>query len=228
MREIVFDTETTGFDPYCKTDNKKKDRIVEIGAIEIINFKATGNVFHKYINPEREIPEQVVKIHGIDDEKVKNCPKFIDIAQQFLDFIGTDSKLVAHNAKFDMKFINAELSWANKKEIPNERVIDTLTIARDKFPKMRNSLDALCTRYKIDNSSRTFHGALLDSELLLEVYIELMGDRQKDFNVFENLNDQNAPTSFTANGREKRNFPASKEEIQKHQQFLKKIKNPIW
>ena len=182
MREIIFDTETTGFNPYSNQGDKN-DRIVEIGAIEVIDLKPTGKVFHHYINPERSIPDEVVKIHGIDDEKVKDCPTFDKIAQKWLDFVGDDAKLVAHNAKFDMKFINAELIWAGKSGIQNERVVDTLPMARQTFPGQQATLDALCKNFSIDNSARTYHGALLDSELLLDVYIELRGGKQRGFEL---------------------------------------------
>ena len=186
MREIVLDTETTGFEPY------EGDRIVEIGAIELVNHMPTGRTYHQYINPKRSMPLGAYEIHGIgpdlreppEDPKpgqvtLRDKPVFADIAQAFVDFVG-DAKLVIHNAAFDMKFLNAELGWVNRKLLPMDQALDTLTIARKKFPGSPASLDALCRRFNIDNSNRTLHGALLDSEILAEVYLELIGGRQPD------------------------------------------------
>ena len=171
MREIVLDTETTGFDP------KTGDRMVEIGAVELHNHMPTGKTYHQYINPERDMPQGAFEVHGLSEDFLRDYPKFAEIAGAFLDFIG-DAKLVIHNAKFDVPFLNAELSWCNQPQIPMERAIDTLDIARKKFPGSPASLDALCRRFGIDNSHRTLHGALLDSEILAEVYLELIGGRQ--------------------------------------------------
>lgn len=175
MREIVLDTETTGFDPATG------DRIVEIGAVELMNHLPTGRTFHVYINPERAMPKEAFEVHGLGDDFLRDKPKFAEIVQDFIDFIGDDAKLVIHNAQFDMKFLNAELKTAGRATMPYARAIDTLEIARNKFPGAQNSLDALCRRFRIDNSNRTLHGALLDSELLAEVYLELIGGRQPDF-----------------------------------------------
>lgn len=172
MREIVLDTETTGFDP------ETGDRIVEIGAIELMNHLPTGRTYHQYINPERPMPKEAFDVHGLGDDFLRDKPKFAQIAQDFVDFIGDDAKLVIHNAQFDMKFLNAELKWTGRTVMPYSRAIDTLEIARSKFPGAQNSLDALCRRFRIDNSNRTLHGALLDSELLAEVYLALKGGRQ--------------------------------------------------
>ncbi|GHF35344.1 DNA polymerase III subunit epsilon [Seohaeicola zhoushanensis] len=174
MREIVLDTETTGFDP------ESGDRIVEIGAVELWNHVATGQTYHQYINPERDMPQEAFEVHGLSAEFLSDKPRFAEIAQAFLDFVG-DAKLVIHNASFDMKFINAELKWLNRPAIPFDRAVDTLLIARKRFPGAPASLDALCRRFGIDNSARTLHGALLDSEILAEVYLELTGGRQPDF-----------------------------------------------
>lgn len=189
MREIVLDTETTGFVP------ETGDRIVEIGAIELHNHMPTGRNFHEYINPERGMPDEAFGVHGIgpdlllvprpprDGEIVlKDKPLFRQVVQPFLDFVG-DAKLVIHNAAFDMKFLNAELGWLGLQHLPWERAIDTLTMARQKFPGSPASLDALCRRFAINNTSRTLHGALLDSEILAEVYLELIGGRQPDFGL---------------------------------------------
>ena len=176
MREIVLDTETTGFDP------ETGDRIVEIGAVELRNHTATGKTYHQYINPEREMPNDAFEVHGLGDDFLRDKPKFAEIGQAFLDFVG-DAKLVIHNAAFDMKFLNAELGWIGLPKLPWEQAIDTLDIARKKFPGSPASLDALCRRFGIDNTSRTLHGALLDSEILAEVYLELIGGRQPDFGL---------------------------------------------
>jgi DNA polymerase-3 subunit epsilon len=187
MREIVLDTETTGFEP------SEGDRIVEIGAIELMGHVPTGRTYHQYINPQRAMPAAAFGVHGIGpdlleppqnpkpgQETLRDKPLFKDIAQNFVDFIG-DAKLVIHNAAFDMKFLNAELGWLNRPLLPMDQALDTLAIARRKFPGSPASLDALCRRFGIDNSSRTLHGALLDSEILAEVYLELIGGRQPDF-----------------------------------------------
>lgn len=187
MREIVLDTETTGFEPF------EGDRIVEIGAIELIGHVPTGRTYHQYINPQRSMPAEAFGVHGIGpdlleppqdpkpgQETLRDKPLFKDIAQDFVDFIG-DARLVIHNAAFDMKFLNAELGWLNRPLLPMDQALDTLAIARRKFPGSPASLDALCRRFGIDNTSRTLHGALLDSEILAEVYLELIGGRQPDF-----------------------------------------------
>jgi DNA polymerase-3 subunit epsilon len=178
MREIVLDTETTGFDP------QSGDRIVEIGAVELMGHVATGRTFHQYINPERAMPDEAFQVHGLGDDFLRDKPKFAEVGQAFIDFI-QDAKLIIHNAAFDMKFLNAELGWMGLPKIPWEQAIDTLEIARKKFPGSPASLDALCRRFSIDNSSRTLHGALLDSEILAEVYLELIGGRQPDFGLSE-------------------------------------------
>ena len=187
MREIVLDTETTGFEP------GEGDRIVEIGAVELIGHVPTGRTYHQYINPQRSMPDEAFSVHGIGpdlleppqpakpgQETLRDKPVFADIAQAFVDFIG-DAKLVIHNAAFDMKFLNAELGWLGRPLLPMDQAVDTLAIARRRFPGSPASLDALCRRFGIDNSARTYHGALLDSEILAEVYLELIGGRQPDF-----------------------------------------------
>lgn len=177
MREIVLDTETTGFDP------EKGDRIVEIGAIELLNHMPTGRVYHQYINPERSMPREAFDVHGLGDEFLRDKPVFRKIGQEFLDFIGADSKLIIHNASFDMKFLNWELKTMGLPQIDYARAVDTVLMARAKFPGSPASLDALCRRFGIDNSMREKHGALLDSEILAEVYLELIGGRQPDFGL---------------------------------------------
>ena len=186
MREIVLDTETTGFDP------ESGDRIVEIGCVELQNHMPTGETYHVYINPERSMPAEAFGVHGIGPDLLeppqepqpgqvllRDKPVFAKVGQSFVDFVG-DAKLVIHNAAFDIKFLNAELKWMGLPQIPWERAVDTLAIARKKFPGSPASLDALCRRFGIDNSNRTLHGALLDSEILAEVYLELIGGRQPD------------------------------------------------
>ncbi len=175
MREIVLDTETTGFEP------AEGHRIVEIGAVELLNHVPTGNTYHQYINPERSMPTEAFDVHGLGDEFLRDKPRFAEVAQAFLEFVGPDSVLVIHNASFDMKFLNAELGWANLPVLPMARALDTVALARRKYPGSPASLDALCRRFGIDNSAREKHGALLDSELLAEVYLELIGGRQPDF-----------------------------------------------
>lgn len=171
LREVILDTETTGLDP------ANGDRVVEIGAVELLNHLPTGRTFHVYINPERDMPKEAEAVHGLSAVFLKDKPVFASIARDFLDFIG-DATLVIHNASFDVAFLNAELAFLRLPALMPERVIDTLHIARQKHPGSANSLDALCRRYGIDNSRRTKHGALLDSELLAEVYLELIGGRQ--------------------------------------------------
>ncbi|HCZ00811.1 MAG: DNA polymerase III subunit epsilon [Rhodobacterales bacterium RIFCSPHIGHO2_02_FULL_62_130] len=176
MREIVLDTETTGFEP------SEGHRIVEIGAVELFNHLPTGKTYHQYINPERMMPKEAFEVHGLGDDFLRNQPVFRAIGQAFLDFIG-DAQLVIHNAAFDMKFLNAELKAVGLPTLPYSRATDTLMIARQKFPGSPASLDALCRRFGVDNSAREKHGALLDSEILAEVYLELVGGRQPDFGL---------------------------------------------
>jgi DNA polymerase-3 subunit epsilon len=174
MREIVFDTETTGLDPF------QGDRMVEIGCIELVNRFPSGKSFHCYFNPERDMPESAFKIHGLAIEFLKDQPLFGHKVDEIIDFIG-DAQLVAHNAMFDLGFLNAELERAGRIVVSRERMIDTLLLARRKHPGASNRLDDLCQRYAVDNSRRIKHGALLDAELLAEVYVELIGARQAQF-----------------------------------------------
>lgn len=174
MREIVLDTETTGLDP------QEGHRIVEIGAVELINHMPSGKVFHRYIDPQRSMPAEALAIHGLGDDFLRGKPVFDAIVDDFLAFID-GAQLVIHNAAFDMRFINAELSRSGRPTLPQSRAVDTLAIARSRFPGSQVSLDALCRRFGVDNSGRDKHGALLDSELLAEVYLNLMGGRQPDF-----------------------------------------------
>ncbi len=176
MRELVMDTETTGLDP---TDGH---RIVEIGAVELVNHMPTGRTYHQYINPQRPMPPEAFAIHGLGDDFLSRQPVFEAIVDAFLEFV-RDDRLVIHNAAFDMRFLNAELQAAARPVLPNDRALDTLDIARRRFPGSPASLDALCRRFGIDNSARDKHGALLDSEILAEVYLELIGGRQPDFGL---------------------------------------------
>lgn len=220
MREIVLDTETTGFDP------KTGDRMVEIGAVELFNHMPTGRTYHQYINPQRDMPEGAFAVHGLSEEFLKDYPVFADIADAFLEFIG-DAKLVIHNASFDVPFLNAELGWCKRRQITMDQSIDTLLIARKKFPGAGNSLDALCRRFGIDNSHRTLHGALLDSEILAEVYLELIGGRQPDLV----LGGGGAQTSDTTKNEDWRPRPRpealpsriTEDERAAHQAFVEKL-----
>ena len=224
MREICFDTETTGFDP------ETGDRLVEIGAVELINHIPTGKIFHEYINPEREVPEEVVKVHGLTTEFLRDKPTFSKIAQSWVEFIGDDGILVAHNAEFDLKFINYELKKCGYKTYDWDRVVDTLAIARNEFRGARNSLDALCKRFNIDNSARTFHGALLDAQLLAEVYLQLMGGHEPSIKFVNNFsNEINNSLKINKVDIKYRKFTLSSEEEQEHISFLEKnIKDPVW
>ena len=225
MREIVLDTETTGLNP------KGGHRIVEIGCVELVNHMPTGETYHQYINPERDIPEEVIRVHGIDNERVKDEPVFSQISEAFLDFLA-DSTLVIHNAEFDMGFINAELARLGVAALPMTRTIDTVKIARKKFPGAQANLDALCRRFGIDNSSRVFHGALLDADLLANVYLELIGGRQPGLEL---ASDEGKAALALANQakidrpfREPRPHAASAEELATHEEFVKKLKDPVW
>ena len=226
MREIALDTETTGLDPFSG------HRIVEIGCVEMENHIRTGNVFHAYLNPERDMPIEAEKVHGLSAEFLSDKPKFPAVAASFLEFIG-DAQLVIHNASFDMKFINAELEWIGMASLPMARATDTVVMARKKFPGQPANLDALCRRFNIDLSARTKHGALLDAELLADVYLELMGGRQTAMRLAAEAAEANqaeeGDLAFVgyANMPE-RHFPPSSEERAAHEAMLEKINDPIW
>ena len=222
MREIVLDTETTGMDPV------RGDKLVEIGCVELMNHLPTGQHYHVYINPERDIPPEATAVHGITDDFVKDKPTFGEIVGEFLDFIG-DSRLVIHNAEFDMKFLNAELKTFGFPTLDNRRVTDTLKSAREKFPGSPANLDALCRRFGIDNSSRTYHGALLDSQLLAEVYLELLGGRQQGLGINETHTVVETAADFKPRQyREPRVFKPSTEELSLFEALLGKLKSPLW
>ena len=226
VREIVFDTETTGFNV------NEGDRLVEIGAVELVNHIRTGVTYHQYINPEREVPDDAFKIHGLNYEFLKGYPTFREVADEWLDFVG-DAVLVAHNASFDIGFLNGQLKELNKPVFMWDRVVDTLEIARSLFPGSRVNLDALCRRYGIDNSERTLHGALLDADLLAKVYLELLGgqepsmlkEEKKASNATVFADSSNQQRQF----REARAFPLNETELQLHLDFLNsKIKGALW
>jgi DNA polymerase-3 subunit epsilon len=178
VREIVLDTETTGLDPY------QGHRMVEVGCVELVNRFPSGRTFHRYLNPERDVPPEALAVHGLSGDFLKDKPLFAEIVDELVEFVG-DAPLVAHNAMFDLGFLNAELERAGKALVARERLVDTLLIARRKHPAGPNSLDALCARYAIDNSRRTKHGALLDAEILAEVYLELIDARQAQLLLVE-------------------------------------------
>lgn len=230
MREIVLDTETTGFDPVTG------DRLVEIGCLELENHIPTGRNFHRYLNPEREVPEAAFRIHGLSTAFLSDKPKFAALADDFLTFIA-DSPLVIHNAEFDMKFINYELEKAGKRALPMLRAIDTVKIARTKFPGSPASLDALCKRFNIDNSNRTLHGALLDAQLLADVYLELLGGRQTGLTLSGSGNDAgSADLNFAKRAGPRSDRPVrtprphapTAEEQEAHKAFIAKLKDPVW
>jgi DNA polymerase III subunit epsilon len=223
-REIVLDTETTGFDP------ESGDRIVEIGCVELINHLPTGRTFHQYINPQRDMPDDAFAVHGLSTEFLSDKPVFTEVGQAFLDFV-EDANLVIHNASFDMKFLNAELGWSNLPKLPFSRAVDTLEIARGRFPGAQNSLDALCRRFGVDNSGREKHGALLDSELLAEVYLELVGGRQPDLTltVTQTVSADQDSADWTPQPRPNPLPPRLTEaELQAHTEFVEKLKDPLW
>src|SRR4051794_27929002 len=178
MREIVLDTETTGLDPL------KGDRVVEIGCIELLNRIPSGQTFHRYVNPRRDVPDEAFAVHGLSADFLKTHPAFDEVVEDFLEFVG-DAPLIAHNAAFDFGFLNSELERVGRPLLGRERVVDTLLLARRRFPGGPNSLDHLCGRFGIDNSRRTKHGALLDAEILAEVYVELIGARQAQLILVE-------------------------------------------
>lgn len=224
MREIVLDTETTGLRP------NKGDRIVEIGCVELVNHVATKNDFQRYINPERSMPEEAFNVHGLSEEFLADKPVFADVVDDFIKFVD-GATLIIHNASFDMGFLNAEFEKASRTLLDPDRVIDSLELARRKRPFGPNNLDALCRHYGIDNSNRTKHGALLDSELLAEVYLELIGGRQPNLTLVEDIG--TTDKGFTARIPAPRPMPLpprlTKDEIIAHTAFIATLgKDPIW
>jgi len=225
MREIVLDTETTGLDPL------RGDRLVEIGCVEIFNRMPTGQSFHRHLNPERDVPAEALAVHGLSSEFLASKPLFIEVADEFLDFIG-DAPLVIHNASFDISFINAELDRIKRPAISRERLVDTLLLARRKHPGVSNRLDDLCSRYAIDNSRRTKHSALLDAELLAEVYIDLIGARQSQLILATESCDSGAG-AYGETPRRQREVPlaprVTEEDRSAHRDFVLSLgERPIW
>lgn len=225
MREIIFDTETTGLDP------RTGDRLVEIGCIEMVNRVTTGETFHCYFNPDRDMPAAAEAVHGLSSAFLADKPRFHEKAAEFLDFIG-DSMLVAHNAGFDFGFINMELEACGLDPVDRSRMIDTVALARVRHPGAKLSLDALCTRYGIDRSHRTLHGALLDAELLAQVYVELTGGRQIGLSLaVDNTDTLVQPVAAPARERTfrpARPHQASEAELAAHAAFLETVKSPLW
>jgi len=225
MREIVFDTETTGLDP------TSGDRIVEFGCIEMVNRVPTGRTFHAYFNPERTMPAGAEAVHGLSDAFLADKPRFHEHAERLLEFLA-DSPLVAHNASFDFGFLNAELAICGREGVSEARMVDTLTLAKRRHPGAKHSLDALCTRYGIDRSHRTKHGALLDAELLAQVYVELTGGRQIGLELAANEGAEIVEfVRISARQREfrpPRRHVASEAELARHAEFLKTVQTPLW
>ena len=228
MREIVFDTETTGLNP------TGGDRVVEVGCVELVNHFPTGKTFHRYINPERSMPAEAKAVHGLGDDFLADKPVFGAIADELWDFLG-DAVLIAHNAEFDLAFLNAEFGRLEKPAIPAEQILDSLMLARRKHPAGPNSLDALCARYSIDTSRRTLHGALLDSQLLAEVYIELIGGRQASLLPTDEAEERSTGASTrivtqpVVQRPEPRLFRVSEAELEAHAAQVSKLgDNAIW
>ena len=218
MREIVFDTETTGLSP------GSGHRVVEIGCLELLNHVPTGQVFQTYLDPERPMPAEAQAIHGLKDEFLSGQPRFAAKVDEFMAFIA-DAALIIHNAEFDLGFLNAELARLERPAIDNQ-TIDTVRLARRKFPGAQASLDALCRRFGIDNSARTKHGALLDAELLAEVYLELVGGRQPGLSLAAVAKAESAAGARAS--RQARTFAPSAAELAAHERFLEEIEDPIW
>lgn len=221
MREIVLDTETTGLNPM------QGDRIVEIGCIELINHVPTDQHFHRYINPERSMPAEAEAVHGLSETFLSDKPVFADIVDDLVDFL-KDSPLVIHNAAFDIGFLNAEYARVRVPAVPMERTVDTLLIARKKYPGAQASLDALCRRFGIDNSARTKHGALLDAELLADVYLELIGGRQPEMVLASEAQAGSSVERTNRKARPARPHTVSPQELARHAEMLALLKEPIW
>ncbi|MEC7661732.1 MAG: DNA polymerase III subunit epsilon [Pseudomonadota bacterium] len=220
MREVILDTETTGLDP------KTGHRLVEIGAVELINHTPTGVTYQTYINPERDVDAGAQEIHGLTNEFLKQHPTFADISVEFMNFL-SDSTLVIHNAPFDLAFINMELSRLGMAPVCSERVIDTLVLARKKFPGAQANLDALCRRFGIENRHRELHGALVDAALLADVYIELIGGKEPTLSLSTKKAKMVAENTTRVYHRP-RSFPVSEEELKLHRAFVNTLVDPIW
>ena len=220
-RAVLFDTETTGLEPLAG------DRVIEIAAIELVNDLPTERFFHTLLDPERDIPDDVIRVHGITGADVAGKPRFAEIADALLEFLG-DGKLIAHNAPFDFGFVNAELARIGRPSLAAERMIDSLALARTRFPGMPNSLDALCRRYGIDLSARTTHNALLDCKLLAQVYVELTGGRQRGLTLGAETRGRPMVAYAPAAARTPRPIRPSEAELAAHEAFLDRLKAPIW
>jgi DNA polymerase-3 subunit epsilon len=220
MREIVFDTETTGLDPLAG------DRVIELAAIELVNLMPTGRQFHSLLDPERDVPPEATRVHGFTRADLEGKPRFAQAAEGFLAFIG-DSPLVAHNAPFDFGFLDAELARTGRPALARARMVDTVVMARARFPGLPNSLDALCRRFGIDLSARTTHNALLDVRLLAEVYLELRGGRQPGL-VLGAASSGPALVREAAAPRIPRPIEPSAAQLEAHAAFLGKLKDPLW
>lgn len=224
MREIIFDTETTGLDP------QRGDRMVEIGCIEMVNRVATGRTFHAYFNPERNMPAEAEAVHGLSEAFLADKPRFAERAAELLEFI-EDSPLIAHNAGFDFGFLNAEMTICGLDIVSRDRMVDTVAIARTRHPGAKLSLDALCTRYGIDRSHRTKHGALLDAELLAQVYVELRGGRQIGLELAADRREEIVTVMTVRTDRvfrPARPHAASEAELAAHAEFIQTLKAPLW
>jgi DNA polymerase-3 subunit epsilon len=220
QREIVLDTETTGLDP------AQGHRVVELGAVELVNHLPTGRTFHAYLNPERDMPEEAFRVHGLSAEFLADHPVFAEVVDAFLEFLG-DARLVIHNAAFDVRFLNAELARCGRPAIPSERAVDTLLLAQRRFPGASNNLDALCKRFGVDNSNRKLHGALLDCELLADVYLHLLGGRQAGLDLAQPAR-AGAAVAVTRVARPPRPHAPTPEELAAHAVFVAKLENPVW
>lgn len=221
MREIVLDTETTGLSPQAG------HKIVEIGCVELVNQITTGNVFHQYINPKRYMPAEAYSIHGLSEEFLSDKPEFTDIVDRFLEFI-EGARLIIHNAEFDINFLNSELQKIDYSPLSMERAIDTAQLARQKFPGAPASLDALCKRFRIENSDRKLHGALLDARLLASVYLELIGGRQRGLSLKTNTSEKEKAIKDDRKTRPTRTHKPNTEELIAHADFVSRIKNSVW
>ena len=229
MREVVLDTETTGLEP------GGGHRVVEIGALELINHVPSGRSFHVYVNPERDMPEDALRVHGLTGAFLRAQPVFAEVADDFLAFLDLDrdanpapARLIAHNAAFDVAFLDMELARLGRPPLPRERVIDTLTLARQRYPGAPNSLDALCRRFAVDATARTLHGALLDSQLLAECYLMLIGGRQPDLGLVVRRGSQAAMRPVQRIPRPPRPHAPTAAELAAHAAFLERLSDPLW
>ncbi len=219
QRDVVLDTETTGLEP------DQGHRVVELAAVELLNHLPTGRLFHCYVNPERDMPEEAFRVHGLSAEFLGEHPVFAEVVDEFLEFIG-DGRLVIHNAGFDIRFLNAELARCGRAGFTIDRAVDTLLLAQRRFPGQANSLDALCKRFSVDNAARTLHGALLDCQLLADVYLHLMGGRQADLGLV--LPTVRLAAAASRTPRPPRPHAPSAEELAAHAAFIAGIETPIW